>query len=99
MIKKKFFKTKQECEVSFELTSEGAEQVELLCESNDWQPIEMKKARKDTFRTRIRLPSDGRYQFRYLVDRQSWINDEDADAYVPNHFGGEDGVLSTVREG
>ncbi len=28
MIKKRFFKTKQECEVAFELTSEGAGQVD-----------------------------------------------------------------------
>lgn len=98
MIKKRFFKTKQECEVAFELTTEGAGQVELLCEANDWKPVEMKKGRKDTFRTRMRLPNDGRYQFRYLVDREAWINDDEADAYVPNHFGGEDGVLITTRE-
>ena len=43
MLKKKFFKTKTECEVVFELSQKGAQQGDLLCEINEWKPIEMKK--------------------------------------------------------
>ena len=96
MLKKRFFKTKDDCEVAFELAADKAKQVELLCEANGWEPIEMKKNRGGTFRTRMRLPREQRFQFRYLVDHQAWVNDEEADAYLPNQFGGENGVLDTT---
>jgi 1,4-alpha-glucan branching enzyme len=97
MLKKRFFKTKPECEVSFELEFALAGRVELVCESNGWEPIAMKRAGKDRFRARVRLPGERRYQFRYLVDGTTWINDETADAYQRNEFGGENSVLSTTR--
>lgn len=96
MLKKRFFKTKAECEVSFELDSSDAEQVELLCEANGWQPIPMKKAKTGKFRTRMRLPKEQRFQFRYLVDGRAWVNDENADDFLPNGFGGQNGVLDTA---
>ncbi len=95
MLKKRFFKTKDDCEITFEIEAEGAEQVELVCESNGWQPIAMKRVKRGPFKTRVRLPKDARYQFRYRVDGQRWINDDAADAYWPNEFGGRNGVLST----
>ena len=95
MLKKRFFKTKEECEVSFELPADDAKQVDLVCEANGWQPIQMKKA-KGKFRTRIRLPKQQRFQFRYLVDRRAWINDDAADAYLRNEFGSDNGVLVTT---
>jgi 1,4-alpha-glucan branching enzyme len=95
VLKKRFFKTKAECEVAFELPV-AAQQVELVCETNDWQPIEMKRGRQGTFRARLRFPQQRRIQFRYLVDRATWINDEAADAYWPNAFGSENGVLDTT---
>jgi 1,4-alpha-glucan branching enzyme len=95
MVKKRFFKTKSECEVSFELADEGAKRVDLICDANGWQAVAMKRTRGGTFRTRLRLPTQQRYQFRYLVDRARWVNDEQADGYLPNDFGGENGVLST----
>jgi 1,4-alpha-glucan branching enzyme len=99
VVKKRFFKTKQEVEVSFEVNLEDAQQVALVCEANDWEPIEMKKNKSGAFRTRLRLPRERQFQFRYLVDESSWLNDEDADGYRPNKFGGEDGVLDTTPAG
>lgn len=96
MLKKKFFKTKEECEITFELNVEQAEEVALVCEHNGWEPIQMKQAKNGPFRTKIRLPKDGQFQFRYLVDGQSWCNDDAADAYLPNEHGGENSVLSTA---
>ncbi len=95
MLKKKFFKTKTECEVVFELSPKGAQQVELVCEVNQWEPIEMKKNRQGAFRTKLRFPRDGQFQFRYLVDQKLWVNDEDADGFQTNQFGGKNGILDT----
>ena len=96
MLKKKYFKTKDECEVTFEFEHDAAQSVALVSEANGWQPVEMSKRRKDgIYYTKVRLPKQGQLQFRYLVDGQTWINDSAADAYVANEFGGENSVVVT----
>jgi len=96
MLKKKYFKTKDECEVTFELDSVDAESVALVTEVNGWQPLQMTKRRKDgVYYAKMRLPKESEFQFRYLVDGKSWINDSAADAYASNEFGGENGVIIT----
>jgi len=35
MLKKRYFKTKDECEVTFEVVREDAARVELVCDVND----------------------------------------------------------------
>ena len=97
MVKKKYFKTKDECEVTFEFDTDAAKSVSLVSEFNGWQPVEMTKRKKDgIFYAKVRLPKTGDFQFRYLVDGESWANDSAADAYVPNEFGGENGVVRTT---
>jgi 1,4-alpha-glucan branching enzyme len=95
MLKKKFFKTKDECEVTFEINVADAENVALVCEANGWEPIPMKKLKQGPFRTKVRLPKEGEFQFRYLINTQEWRNDETADAYRPNEYGEENSVVST----
>lgn len=95
MLKKKYFKTKDECEVTFEFETE-ANEVALVSENNDWQPIEMKKRKKDgMFFTKVRLPKEGQFQYRYLLNNSSWSNDTTADAYTPNEFGSDNSVVIT----
>ena len=96
MLKKRFFKTNDECEVTFELAADKAERAELVCQFNGWKPIEMKKVRRGPFRTKLRFPKEGNYEFRYLIDNDRWINDTKADAYRPNGMGDENGVLDTA---
>lgn len=96
MLKKKFFKTKDECEVTFEVAAPEAEEIALVCEHNGWEPIQMKQVKDGPFRTKLRLPKEGQFQFRYLVDGQNWRNDEAADAYCGNEHGSENSVLSTA---
>ena len=95
MIKKKFFKTRDECEVTFECAPAQAESVELVCEANGWQPISMKKKKGGAFRTRLRLPRDSQFEFRYLLDGRTWANDEAADSYAANVYGSDNGVVFT----
>jgi 1,4-alpha-glucan branching enzyme len=97
MLKKKYFKTKDECEVTFEYDAEGAKTVALVSELNGWDPIKMSKRKKDgAFTTKVRFPKNGEYQFRYLVDGENWDNDSEADAYVANEHGSENSIVSTV---
>ena len=96
MLKKKYFKTKNEWEITFEFESDEAETVALVAEANDWQPVDMKKRQKDgTFYCKMRLPKESHIQFRYLLDGNVWTNDSAADAFVPNEFGGQNGVVET----
>jgi 1,4-alpha-glucan branching enzyme len=95
MLKKKYVKSSNEYEVTFEYEGE-ATQAALVCEGNNWQPVTMTRAKKSgPFRTKIRLPQ-GRYQFRYLLDGQNWANDEAADDYVYNEFGGQNSIVDTT---
>jgi 1,4-alpha-glucan branching enzyme len=96
MVTKKYFKTKDECEVTFEFDTDAANTVAWVSEVNGWQPLKMTKRRKDgVFYAKVRLPKTGDFQFRYLLDGQTWANDPAADAYVGNEFGSENSVVQT----
>lgn len=94
MLTKKFFKTKNVSEVTFEFSRKDVKSVSLLADFNDWQPMEMRYNKKEkAFRTKVRLSKTGNYCFRYLLDDSEWENDYQADKYVPNDFGSENSVL------
>jgi hypothetical protein len=42
----------------------------------------------DQLEARIKVARGRRYQFRYRGSDQTWFNDDQADDYVPNEFGG-----------
>ncbi len=97
---KKFIKNKQSCKVTFSLPREAAEnaqQVDLLGDFNDWQAgaDPMRKTKDGGFTISIELASGRDYQFRYLLDRQIWINDWEADRYEFSPIGNcENSVVS-----
>ncbi|WP_260260392.1 isoamylase early set domain-containing protein [Vibrio intestinalis] len=99
MIIKRFFKTKNEVEVTFELPQEQAEQsVELVADFLDWQPTQMKKvAKTKSYKFKTRLPKDQQFEFRYLVDNRKWVNDPSADQFTPNGYGEDNGLVSTYQ--
>ena len=95
MLKKKYVKTKDEYEVTFELPAD-AKEVTLVCDANGWEPVNMKKS-KGVFAAKMRLPANGSYQYRYLVDNSEWVNDEAADKYVANEHGTTNSVVETYN--
>lgn len=99
MINKRFFKTKDEVEVTFELAVPSqASKVEIVADFLGWQPEPMKKvAKTGTFKFKTRLPKDGEYQFRYLLDTEQWVNDAEADQYIPNGFGEDNCLVKTYQ--
>ncbi|MFO7664430.1 MAG: isoamylase early set domain-containing protein [Chloroflexota bacterium] len=96
MLKKRYFKTKDEYEVTFELPElpNEAKEAVLVCEANGWEPIAMKKS-KGAFTVKMRMPANGRYQYRYLINNSEWVNDDAADAYEPNEHGTQNSVVET----
>ncbi|MDE1234840.1 isoamylase early set domain-containing protein [Vibrio aestuarianus] len=99
MINKRFFKTKQEVEVTFEVdAADVSSTVAIVADFLDWQPEPMKKvAKSNCFKFKTRLPKDAEFQFRYLLDDQKWVNDPQADQYITNGFGEDNSLVSTYQ--
>jgi 1,4-alpha-glucan branching enzyme len=97
---KRFFKTKDEVEVTFQVDRPELESVDLVAEAFGWQPMAMKRADrgKGPFRLRVRLPKNGAVQFRYIFDQTIWENDEAADAYWPSDRGSDNSVVLTSAD-
>ena len=98
-LNKKYLKSKPICKVTFKVKKEecaAAEKVAIAGDFNDWQPAAMSFNKKlKVFRTKIRLPKNSSFHFRYLVDESEWENDSAADQYLPNEFGTLNSVVDT----
>lgn len=97
MINKKVSPKGTKVRVTFELPADVAEkQVAVVGDFNEWNPADgamtFVKTRK-VWKKDVSLPAGNTYQFRYFVDGRDWRNDEQADAYVPNQYFSENGVL------
>lgn len=97
MINKRYFKTKDEVEVTFELpAAEVGKSAAIVADFLDWQPAEMKKAVKSkSYKFKTRLPKGSEFEFRYLVDNEKWVNDPHADQFRPNGFGEDNSLITT----
>lgn len=98
MLAKRYFKTKDEVEVTFEVDRPDIEHVEWVSEATGWEPVPMPRAArgKGPFRLKVRLPRDRHIQFRYRINGHHWDNDEAADAYWPNEVGSDNSVVVTT---
>lgn len=88
-INKQYLKTKPLCKVTFTLPAlrlQQPEHVALLGEFNDWDPqaLLMKKNKAGDFTATVNLEKNRDYQFRYLVNGGTWLNDDAADSYQPS---------------
>ena len=97
MIKKRFFKTKDEVEVTFDIAiPEEVEGVSVVCDATGWEGVPMRSV-AGGWRARLRLPIDRHVQFRYLASGNLWITDDAADWYVDDAHGNQNGVVDTHR--
>ncbi|MEL0635042.1 isoamylase early set domain-containing protein, partial [Pseudoalteromonas carrageenovora] len=77
---------KDEAEVTFEISHPEAEQVSLLGEFTDCQPVPMKLNKKQgVFKIKQRLAIVKQFHFRYLIHGDIWDNDHEADGYMANN--------------
>lgn len=84
--------------VEFVLSAEGHElPVALAGDFNAWDvdALGMAEDGEGTLRASIELPAGQRYEFRYRDARGRWFNDDAADDYVRNEWGGMNGVVAT----
>ena len=95
MLTKKYFKTVDEVEVTFEFSRSDVDSVKLVAEFNDWKPMSMRFNKSaNAFKAKVRLPKGESFQFKYLLNDAEWENDYKADKYVPNVFGTENSVVA-----
>jgi 1,4-alpha-glucan branching enzyme len=98
---KKPLKTKAVCKVTFRLPTglaNGASRVTLVGDFNDWNPgtLPLERLKSGEFKVTIDLDAGREYQFRYLIDGETWQNDDGADRYVPSGFAGTENSVVAV---
>ena len=99
-LKKQVLKTKNVCKVTFAVNAEEAKEansVHVVGEFNDWSETAnpLKKYKNGSFKAIVNMEKGTKYQFKYLIDGEKWMNDTEADSYVSNDFSGENSVVIT----
>lgn len=100
-LNKNFLKTRAICRVKFAMPPDatgGAEALFLVGDFNEWNTttLPMKRLKDGTFTVEVPLPAGQDYQYRYLTGDGRWLNDVEADAYVPCSFAGTENSLVKV---
>ena len=95
---KKYHETKPLCKVTFKLAKDianFANQVYLAGEFNNWdvESIPMKRLKSGEFSVSLDLEKGKEYQFKYIIDGTAWLNETEADKFVPNEFQSENSVI------
>ncbi|TKB09621.1 isoamylase early set domain-containing protein [Desulforhopalus sp. IMCC35007] len=97
MLKKNYSKSGNICRVTFKYNNpEGSKNAVLVGEFNKWslQENPMKKLKDGSFSITLSLQAGNSYQFRYVLDGNTWVNDVEADSYVTNQYGEENSVVT-----
>jgi len=90
-IKKQYLKKKPICKVTFRLPKEaieGAKNVTIVGDFNDWseEATPLKPLKSGDYKALLELEVGKSYQYRYLIDGETWENDWAADDYVASPF-------------
>jgi len=97
-LKKLFYEKKPVCKVTFKLDKNiavSANRVNLAGDFNNWdmESIPMKKLKGGEFAVSVDLQKGREYQFKYIIDGCSWLNETEADKNVPNRYQTENSVV------
>jgi 1,4-alpha-glucan branching enzyme len=75
-----------------------ADDIALVGEFNNWDThthlLSQTSADKD-WHIALDLETGRSYRFRYLVNGEEWMDDDHADGYTPNPYGGFDSIVRT----
>ena len=74
-----------------------ADAIYLVGDFNDWNRTShpFLQDREGRWSITVDLELGRAFQFRYLRDGEVWLNDNQADAYVPNPYGSDNFVIVT----
>lgn len=95
MIKKQYLKSRPACKVTFQLPAGvAADSAKLVGDFTNWSAVPMEQLKDGRFKAVVELEQGREYQFRYLLDEQEWLNEEEADDFVATPFNSENSVVS-----
>ncbi len=88
---KTYVKSKKTYKVTFEIPKEllnGAKEVRVLGDFNNWEwdAAPVLKNNRGILKSRQELKEGKKYEYRYLTNENTWLNDEKADAYVATKY-------------
>ncbi len=100
-LQKKPLKTRSVSKVTFRLPKDAAgnaQKVSLVGDFNNWNPsaTPMQRLRNGEFKATLDLERGHRYQFRYLIEDETWENDWDADSYTSSGIGDSENSVVEV---
>jgi 1,4-alpha-glucan branching enzyme len=96
MINKSYYNNGRTCRVTFRVCPEKpVESAHLVSSHDNWDEAArpMTRRKDGCFSTSLVLSSGARVQFRYLLDGETWVNDDGADEYIDNTHGDTDGIV------
>ncbi len=98
-ITKKYMSNNEVCKVTFELPADtdAKHSIGVAGDWNNWHAEEtpMVRLKSGKWKVEIRLPAGEEYQFRYVIDRERWHTDLDADRIEGNPYGEKNAVIVT----
>jgi 1,4-alpha-glucan branching enzyme len=99
MLNKKFIKSKKTCQVTFSLPDgDAVKQASVVGEFNGWDADKNPMSKvKGIWKTTVEVDQGREYQYRYFVNGREWLNDPEADKYVPNNIDGDNSVVVTYN--
>jgi 1,4-alpha-glucan branching enzyme len=92
-VNKRYSKDKKACRVTFTLPKEISENFEEICvdgDFNNWDIHQHKFSHKNSDGSssiELVLESGNEYQFRYLCNGETWLNEPEADKQNPTYYG------------
>jgi serine protease AprX len=85
----------RDSKVSFMFHDHHARQVQVFGSWNEWRSgIPAIRVENGLWRATCPLPATGRYQYKFLVDGERWLDDSANPEKMPNGFGGLNSVLA-----
>lgn len=97
MIKKQYLKSRPVCKVTFELPANvEADSAAIVGDFNGWEvgATPMQQLKDGRFKAVVELEKDNQYQFRYVVNGGEWLNEDEADGYVPSPYASENSLIT-----
>lgn len=84
--------------VTFETSAfPEAKTLSLVGDFNAWDPdaTPMKQRKDGAWAVTLRLPKRRDFQYRFVVDGQTWTTDAESETTAPNPYGGVNAVVLT----
>jgi len=100
-IRKQYLKSKPLCKATSRIPEEmgsSAESAHIVGDFNNWTffSTPMEKLKSGAFKTTLELEPGREYQFRYLLDKEIWENESDADKSVPTPYGDSENSVIVI---